>query len=166
MLSRMEVTDPPKAAPTEMDASISSADSGSMENVNGIRIAMATGAAEPGQHADPQADHRAQDHEHELLQLQSCGEAEDEVVDHDAASARSQRELVDEPVPHEPVRKIDIEQIGADESEDRNRQKRGDHELPAVRISHQHRDEQHRRERGDDEADEPEYQAEHRRGEK
>jgi len=44
----MEVTDPPKAAPTEIDASISNAESGSIENVNGIRIAMATGPPRPG----------------------------------------------------------------------------------------------------------------------
>ena len=48
MLSRIEVTDPPKAAPTEIDASISSAESGSIENVNGIRIAIATGPPRPG----------------------------------------------------------------------------------------------------------------------
>jgi len=47
-LSRIEVTDPPKAAPTEMDASINSAESGSIENVNGIRIAIATGPPSPG----------------------------------------------------------------------------------------------------------------------
>ena len=42
------MTDPPKAAPTEIDASISSAESGSIEKVNGIRIAMATGPPRPG----------------------------------------------------------------------------------------------------------------------
>jgi hypothetical protein len=48
MLSRIEVTDPPKAAPTEMDASISKAESGSIEKVNGIRMAIATGPPRPG----------------------------------------------------------------------------------------------------------------------
>ena len=42
------MTDPPKAAPTEMDASISSAESGSIENVNGIKIVIATGPPSPG----------------------------------------------------------------------------------------------------------------------
>jgi len=48
ILSRIEVTDPPKAAPTEIDASMSSAESGSIEKVKGIRIAMATGPPRPG----------------------------------------------------------------------------------------------------------------------
>src|SRR5262245_24300755 len=56
MLSRIEVTDPPNAAPTEMDASISSGESGSMENVNGIRIAMAPGRLHPG-HAPTERPH-------------------------------------------------------------------------------------------------------------
>src|SRR6516164_11812812 len=118
----MEVTDPPKAAPTEMDASISSADSGSIENVNGMRIAMATGPPSPGR-----------------------------TPTHSPITVPTTMNI---------VRKVDIEEIGADERQDRHRDERGDHELPAVRVSHQHRDEQHRRERGDDEADEPEHQAE------
>ena len=48
MLSRIEVIEPPKAAPTEIEASISSADSGSIVKVNGIRIAIATGPPRPG----------------------------------------------------------------------------------------------------------------------
>ena len=48
MLSRIDVIEPPKAAPTEIEASIKSADSGSMVKVNGIRIAIATGPPRPG----------------------------------------------------------------------------------------------------------------------
>ena len=42
------MTDPPKAAPTETEASISKADSGSIVNVNGIMIAIVTGPPRPG----------------------------------------------------------------------------------------------------------------------
>src|SRR6266511_1728708 len=48
MLSRIEVIEPPNAAPTEIEASMRSADSGSIVKVNGIRIAIATGPPRPG----------------------------------------------------------------------------------------------------------------------
>src|SRR5215467_2569199 len=153
MLSRMEVTEPPKAAPTEIDASISSADSGSIENVNGIRIAMATGPPRPGStptHSPitvPTIMNR---------NCLSCSAAMRPRMRWSSISARPQRELVDEPVAHQAVGKVDVQQIRADHREYRHRDDRDEHQLPAVGVSHQHRHQQHRRERGDDEADQPE----------
>src|SRR5262249_59906135 len=38
--------------------------------------------------------------------------------------------------------KVDIEKVGADQRQDRHRQERGDHELPAAPVSHPTRNEQ------------------------
>ena len=40
--------------------------------------------AEPRQDADPKADHRPRDHEHELLELQGGRQTQDEVIKHGA----------------------------------------------------------------------------------
>ena len=51
-------------------------------------------------------------------------------------SGLAQMKRVDEPVPQEAVRQVDIQQIGADESQDCDRDQRNDHELPAEAVEH------------------------------
>src|SRR5262245_59228904 len=135
MLSRIEVTDPPKAAPTEIDASISSADSGSMEKVNGIRIAMATGPPRPG--STPTHSPITVPSIMKTKCLNCSAAVRPRTRWSNMRLARPQREHVDEPVAHDAVGKIDVEEPGGDERKDRDGDERGDDEPPAVGIAHQ-----------------------------
>src|SRR5712691_4572036 len=129
MLSRIEVTEPPNAAPTEIDASISSAESGSIENVNGIRIAMATGPPRPGSTPTQSPITVPTIMNRNCL---SCSAAVRPRMRLSSISARPQRKRVDEPVAHQAVGKVDVQQIRADNGERRHRHHRDEHQLAAV----------------------------------
>lgn len=142
MLSRIEVTDPPKAAPTEIEASISKADSGSIENVNGIRIAMATGPPRPGNTPtkSPITVPR--------MMKENCFNC--------SAAPKPKRRLsiiapagltgpqpVNEPVAHDAVRKAHANQIGKEQSQGRHGHDAHEQHAFAIRIAHQGRHQHH-----------------------
>src|SRR4051794_25447239 len=109
MLSRIEVTEPPNAAPTEIEASISSDDNGSMEKVNGMRIAIATGPPSPG---------RTPTHKPitvPAIMNRSCFACRAALNPRtrlsSIGSARPEADLFDKPVADQPVRQRNVEQI-------------------------------------------------------
>src|SRR5436305_5604695 len=118
MFSKIDVTDPPNAAPTEMEASINSEESGSIEKVNGIRIAMATGPPSPGSTPTQSPITVPRIMNMNCLSCSAAVRPRMRLSSIRRGSALAQIEFIDQPIADEAVRKIDIQQIGADERQD------------------------------------------------